>query len=86
MNVMKVKPKVAALVCRPEVRKIEVRVEEADDALRGMRGNHLLHLGERAHDDLHELRRLDTFDAQAEPRDSAPEPFDGTAEFPYGTA
>ena len=55
MNVMKVKSKMTVSIRRTEFRKIEVGVEQADNALRRMRSDHLFDLGEGTHNDLHSL-------------------------------
>jgi hypothetical protein len=64
MNIMKVKTKVAVPECRSEFRKLKVWVEQTDHALRRMHSDHLFDLGERTHDDLHELRKPRFFDVQ----------------------
>jgi hypothetical protein len=51
---MKMKAKVAVSIRRSELREREVRVEQTDHALGSVRNDHLLDLGEGAHDDLHD--------------------------------
>jgi hypothetical protein len=53
MNVMKAEPKMALSIGDSELRKLEVRVEQTDDALGSVRGDHCFDLGEWADDDLH---------------------------------